>query len=108
MKLITAEALKAKLDHGDDFKLVMTLGDWAFQLKHIPGSINGHSADQVKTLLSPKDEIIVYCSNVDCIASVAAYRILKGNGYENVTRFAGGLMEWEALGYPLEGDGVAR
>ena len=30
MKLITCEELKEKLDRGDDFKLVMALGDWYF------------------------------------------------------------------------------
>ena len=40
MNIIDREELKAKLDRGDDFKLVMTLGEWAFEAQHIPGSIN--------------------------------------------------------------------
>jgi len=30
MNLIDRDELKAKLDRGDDFKLVMTLTEWAF------------------------------------------------------------------------------
>ena len=32
--------LKAKIDRGDDFRLVMALNDWAFRASHIPGSIH--------------------------------------------------------------------
>jgi len=106
MKLIMADELKAKIDRGDDFKLVMALGDWAFALKHIPGSLNIHSEDKARELLGAGDEIVVYCSNPSCIASVSAYKQLKALGYEKVSRFAGGLQEWEERGWPLEGSGV--
>ena len=43
MNLIGREELKEKLDRGDDFKLVMVLGDWHFQAMHIPTSININS-----------------------------------------------------------------
>ena len=36
------DELRQKLARGDDFKLVMCLNEWAFQAKHIPGSIRGH------------------------------------------------------------------
>jgi rhodanese-related sulfurtransferase len=39
-----------------------------------------------------------------CVASVAAYKVLTENGYDNVRRYAGGLEDWEAAGYPLEGE----
>ena len=31
---------------------------------------------------------------------------LIANGYENVRRFAGGLNDWQAHGFPLEGTSV--
>ena len=52
--------LMAKLDRGDEFKLVMVLGEWGFRAKHIPGSLNLSAPDQVPKLLDPKDEIVVY------------------------------------------------
>jgi rhodanese-related sulfurtransferase len=101
MNLISREELKEKLDRGDDFKLVMTLGGWAFQAKHIPGSLNISDPKDHAKLLKLDDEIVVYCSGVDCLASISAYRILKSKGYTNVRRYAGGLADWEKAGYPL-------
>ena len=72
-----------------------------------PGSLNIHSIDMGRELLNPEDEIVVYCSNPACPASRAAYQILTGNEYKHVRRFASGLEDWEAHGYPLEGAGVA-
>ena len=39
MQTITRQELKAKLDTGDDIKLVMTVGGWTFRAEHIPRSI---------------------------------------------------------------------
>ena len=52
--------LWAKVDRRDDFKLVMVLGEWGFRAKHIPGSLNLSSPDQVPAMLNPEDEIVVY------------------------------------------------
>ena len=104
MKVISREELKAKLDRGDEFKLVMALGDLAFQGKHIPGSLNLYKPEDLLGELDPEDEIVVYCSNEDCPASIMAYRFLESRGYETVRRFSGGLFEWENAGYPLEGE----
>ncbi len=59
-RMIERDELKAKLDRGDDFKLVMVLGEWGFNAKHIPGSLNLSSPAQVPTMLNPDDEIVVY------------------------------------------------
>ena len=48
----------------------------------------------------------MYCSNVDCLSSVAMYRDLVSRGYLNVRRYAGGLLDWEDTGLPLEGNFV--
>jgi rhodanese-related sulfurtransferase len=106
MKLISCEELKKKIDDKEDFKLVMTLGEFAFEAKHIPGSFQLDKEEKIKDLLSPDDEIVIYCANPSCVASIKAYRILTHLGFENVRRFAGGIDEWEEAGYPLEGDSV--
>jgi len=102
--LIGREELKAKLDRGDDFKLLMTLGNWAFRMGHIPGSLNISKAEEAQGLISPDDEIVVYCSNALCTASQAAYHVLLANGFTNVRRYAGGIADWQEAGYPLESD----
>ena len=104
MEEIGREELKAKIDRGDDFKLVMTLAEWAYIMSHIPGSMNINSIEQGRELLDPEDEIVVYCSDEKCVASQFAYRYLARNGYKNVRRYSGGLSDWEAAGYPLEGE----
>jgi len=107
MKFISREELKEKLDRGDDFKLVMVLGDWAYRAKHIPGSLNISRMEDAGKSLNEDDEIVVYCSDEACVASQAAYHVLVNRGYKNVRRYAGGLSDWEDAGYPLEGEMVA-
>ncbi len=107
MQLISREQLKAQLDRGDDFKLVMTLEEWAYRLKHIPGSINIFPMDITKGILDPNDEIVLYCAAPECAASVVAYQRLNSSGYKNVRRYAGGIADWEEAGYPLEGEFAA-
>ena len=46
----------------------------------------------------------MYCSNVDCNASLAAIAHLRELGYHHVRHYAGGLIDWEAAGLPVEGD----
>jgi rhodanese-related sulfurtransferase len=106
MRTIEREELKKKIDRGDDFRLVMTLGGWAFRAAHIPGSLHFDSPEAAFAALEPGDEIVVYCSNPACIASRYAYEQFVEHGYQNVRRFSGGLEEWSAAGYPLEGEGV--
>ncbi|MCK5313828.1 MAG: rhodanese-like domain-containing protein [Anaerolineales bacterium] len=106
MELISRDELKVKLERGEDFKLVMVLGEWAYQAAHIPGSLHFNSIEEGLKALSKDDEIVVYCSDPNCIASIAAYNHLVNNGYENVRRYAGGLSDWGAAGYPLEGTSV--
>src|SRR5215217_3404098 len=40
MRLISAQALKEKLDRGDPLKLVNALGEWEYRAAHIPGSLH--------------------------------------------------------------------
>jgi rhodanese-related sulfurtransferase len=106
MKLISREELKEKLDRAEDIKLVFSLSVSRYRAKHIPGSIHFDKLEEALQVLDNDDEIIVYCANPLCPASIAAYHFLIGHGYKNVRRYAGGLQEWEDAGYPLEGEGL--
>ncbi len=103
VRTIGRDELKAKIDRGDDFKLVMALNRWAFDAKHIPGSLHFDTAPELYAAVHPDDEVVVYCSAVDCLSSVAMYRDLVARGYGNVRRYAGGLLDWEDAGLALEG-----
>jgi rhodanese-related sulfurtransferase len=107
MKLIDREDLKASLDRGDDIKLVMVLSEWAFRAKHIPGSLNINMPEEALRQLRPEDDIVVYCANISCPASIFAYQMLERHGYQHVRRYAGGLEAWEEADYPLVGEMAA-
>ena len=106
IKEITTNELEEKIKRGDKFKLVMTFSEWAFKAKHIPGSINIYSEESAAGLIDPSDEIVVYCVNKVCQASINAYKILYNHGFKNLRRYAGGLEEWEAVGLQLVGEKV--
>jgi rhodanese-related sulfurtransferase len=107
MDLIGTEELRERLDRGDDFKLVMTLGEWEYHAKHIPGSLLVTTVEEALQTLDPDDDIVLYDSGPNCPASRIACRVLKSRGYARVRRYAGGLMEWESAGYLLEGEQIS-
>ena len=102
MNRITREDLKEKLDQREEFKLVNCLDEWMFREKRIPGSIRFER--HILETLNPKEEVIVYCSNPGCTASVLAYQQFVERGFQNVWHYAGGIADWEDAGYPMEGD----
>ena len=108
MKEMTRDELKVKLDRGDGFNLVMTLGEFAFQGKHIPGSLNLHQPEDLLAKLDPQQETVVYCSDRLCPSSIMAYHFLDGRGYKKLWRYSGGLSDWEQAGYPLKGELVGQ
>jgi rhodanese-related sulfurtransferase len=103
VRAIEREELRQRLARGDGLKLVMCLNEWAFVSKRIPGSIHFNTAAEMLDGLHQDDEIVVYCSNPECLASLAAYHRLADHGYTRVRRYAGGLVDWENAGLPLEG-----
>jgi rhodanese-related sulfurtransferase len=108
VRTISRDELKAKLDASGPLKLAMALNRWAYDAKRIPGSLHFDTPDELYAALKPDDEIVVYCSHVDCLSSVALYRDLLRRGYSNVRRYAGGLLDWEDAGLPLEGSFVEQ
>ncbi len=98
------EQLRTKLARKDPLKLVMASSDWAFRAKHLPGSIHFKTPEEMFAALAKDEEIVVYCSNLDCHASLATIQKLREHGYSTVRHYAGGLIDWEAGGLPLEGD----
>lgn len=102
MNLITRDELRAKLDRRDEFKLVMTLSEDAYRAKHIPTSLHFETVKETLGALDRGEEIVVYCADVHCPASIYAYYVLERAGYERVRRYAGGIADWEAAGYPFE------
>jgi rhodanese-related sulfurtransferase len=61
--------------------------------------VKHHPLDQIHTLDLPKDANI-YLSCRSGARSGQAQQFLKQQGYEKVTNVLGGIMAWEAAGYP--------
>jgi Rhodanese-like domain len=80
MRTIGHEELKQKLDRQDHFRLVMALGEWAYQAKHIPGSIHFATMREALHSLNTEDEIVVFFSDASCLASAALGQLLERNG----------------------------
>ena len=102
MNLITREELHAKLDRGEELKLVMTLSINAYLAKRIPSSLHFETIKEALEALDRSEEIVVYCSNVACAASIRAYYLLERAGYTRVRRYSGGIADWEDAAYPLD------
>jgi rhodanese-related sulfurtransferase len=103
METIERDQLKADLDAGVDLKLVMTLHEEHFNAAHIPGSLQLFSVERANELLKPEDDIVVYCSDRSCAASRLIGERLIAAGYVHVRHYPGGLSDWYAAGYPLDG-----
>jgi rhodanese-related sulfurtransferase len=100
------EALKRKLDAGEDFVLVEALPRKYWAKEHLPGAVN-LPHDEVERLapelLPDKDrEIVVYCADAACANSQIAAKALSALGYSRVVEYVEGKADWKAAGYPLE------
>lgn len=110
MREISRAELKEKLDRWDNLKLVFTLGEWQYRAAHIPGSLvlpctpSLYESSDALNDLDRDDEIVVYCSTDVCAASISVYYLLEKRGYRNISRYAGGLSDWDEADYPLEGE----
>lgn len=106
---ITSDELKRKLDAEGNFLLIDTLGDDSYQRAHLPTAVSisakaDEFAQRVGEIVDNKNqEVIVYCASFDCQLSPQAARELTDAGFSNVTDYEGGLKDWVAAGYSLEG-----
>jgi rhodanese-related sulfurtransferase len=110
LKEITSDELKAKMDKGDEFLLIDLLGEKSYDSLHLPGAV---SVDPGEGFAEKVDEItegdksktvIVYAANFkDELSTIKAWDLI-GADYENVLDFKGGLKDWAAELYRLEGN----
>ena len=75
-----------------------------FTRVHLPGAVNVPLSllhELAPLILSPLDEIIVYCASFACTASTTAVKILQRDGYEHVLDYKGGIQDWAEGGLPV-------
>jgi len=95
------------MDRGARFVLVDALSAEHYESSHLPGAINlpYEFVDEAGAVLPDKEaEIVIYCMNKDCEASVEEARELEGMGYRNVLQYAAGKQDWIRAGLPVEGE----
>jgi rhodanese-related sulfurtransferase len=79
-----------------------------YEAGHLPGAILldcydiGRYLDGVLPLLSPDQEIMIYCESATCDASELLARELYSLGFKRLVVYKGGFDEWLAAGMPVE------
>jgi rhodanese-related sulfurtransferase len=104
---VTRQELQRKMERGDDFVLVDSLGPEHYERSHLPGAVNLplESVDLAPQVIPDKDaEIIVYCMSKVCATSEEEARELKEMGYTNVRHYAAGKQDWIDAGLPVESE----
>lgn len=103
---INRDELKEMMDAGESFVLINVLDPEDFENEHICGSINmpvSTIARDAENLLNKDDTIVVHCSNKACTASRIASEKLDSIGFSDIWRYEGGIEDWKAAGYCVEG-----
>jgi molybdopterin/thiamine biosynthesis adenylyltransferase/rhodanese-related sulfurtransferase len=104
VRLISLEALKARLEAGTPTKLVDVREQHEFNAGYIPGAVHiprGFLEIQAESKLPDKKApIVVYCAGGT--RSAFAAKTLNELGYENVISANPGFVRWKDLRYPVE------
>jgi len=78
---------------------------------HIPKAISlpvgefKQMYDKISPLLTEDKAIIIYCIGIHCIDSSLLAKELYQKGHREIFVYRAGMEEWQALGYPIEGEG---
>ena len=103
MKTIDYNELLEKVNQDQkSIKLLNALKPSPTRKHQIPNSLNLIQKEDLMQSLHRDDEIIVYCSDKACNQSINLYYLLIQLGFNNVTRYAGGIKEWDQNGQALE------
>lgn len=104
---IDRESLLRRLEESSELVLVDALAPLSYAARHLPGAINipPERVDELAGSRIPDlgTEVVVYCADVDCDASVEVAERLVELGYRHVRHYSGGKRDWAEAGLPLEG-----
>ena len=110
--LISREELRRALERSAVTLLDAQAPGW-YEREHLPGAVKVPDHDlahRIAEIVPDRSaEVVVYCWSETCGASVATASALRGLGYRNVRRYAGGKKDWAEAGLPIvKGEGRAR
>ena len=98
------DAVKARLDRGEQFVLVDVREDREFDADHLPRAVHlGKGVIERDIEAKYPDlhtELVLYCGGG--FRSALAADNLQKMGYSNVISMDGGIRDWREKGYPLE------
>lgn len=102
---VTPEELKKLIEGKADLVVVDTQPKGAYDIGHVPGSVNFPWATEVKSGGDlPKDKLLVLycaCAHEEDAGDVAMQLITK-HGYKNIMLLEGGWLKWVELNFPQE------
>lgn len=101
---IDVDALKARLDGGEEIALFDVRTAFERRRGYIPGSQHLPLTElPARAAKLPKDlDIVIYCLSGTRSIKVASY--LRKKGFRRVRNCAGGWRAWSANGYPVQKD----
>ena len=106
---VSPEVAKAWLEQGRSITLLDVRASDEFVAGHISNAINIHY-DQVASLADrfPHDQpIVVYCIHSAHRAPEAA-KTLRQLGFQNAYVMEGGIVAWQAAGFPIQASDPAK
>lgn len=106
---VTVAEIQGWLDDGNTVTFLDVRAADEFAAGHLSGATNV-VYDQVATLKDqlPHDEpIVLYCIHSAHRAPIAA-QTLQGLGFTNAMVMEGGIVAWEAAGYPIRASDLAQ
>jgi len=104
--LITKEELKARIDRGEDFKLVDVRDTPDYKREHIPGAVHLLIAEmnpqKTDSMFDKSDLIVTYSLDENCPAKRIAAQKFVDYGFTKVLAYEGSWKDWKTAGYPTE------
>ena len=98
---MTVEELKAKLDAGENIKLIDCREQNEWDEAHIEKAEFmplSNFASEMEKLSDKGETLILQCRSGK--RSLQACMMLQGEGFENLFNLEGGIMAWSEKGYP--------
>jgi rhodanese-related sulfurtransferase/DNA-binding transcriptional ArsR family regulator len=99
---IDAAALRRKVSKGEVTVLDVRPAE-EYREAHIPGALCVPLPELAKRLskLPRRREVVAYCRGPYCVLAVEAVKLLRRKGFK-AARLEDGVLDWAALGLPLE------
>ena len=91
--------------HHNQLLVINVLDPYLYEDCHIKNSINV-PFEQLEAFAKELDrntQLVLYCSNYLCTASIFGARLLRKMGFKNVWAYEGGMAEWHQKKMPIEG-----